>query len=165
MNNILSIGIRVGLILLVLTLEWYIQKLYLQSEINHSFLSHWPIYLTLSTILTLIYWKFESKQIKSSILKVVSAIVIFGFSFYESNRILLWINSLTQTDIIQQEYQIKLKGVAWGEIGIEDMKTGEYNEIKASTTEIEGLSENDNIQIQLNVGLFGFKYAPTLVKE
>ena len=155
----------VGLILLVLILERYIKKLYLQSEINHSFLSYWSIYLAISLILTLTYWKFESKKIKSNILKVVSAIIIFGFTFYESNGIIMWLNSLSQTETIHQEYELKLKGVAWGEIGIKDIKTGEYDEIKASTAEIEGLTENDTIQIALKVGTFGFKYAPTLKNE
>lgn len=72
---------------------------------------------------------------------------------------------MTQTDIMHQEYKLKLNGVAWGNIGVEDFKTKEYDEIKVSVKEIEGLSENDNVQIQFNVGIFGFKYDPKLTKE
>ena len=165
LKTILRIGMTVGLILLVLNLERYIEELYLQSEINHSFLSQWPIYLTISLILTLIYWKFESKKVKSNILKIAFVLILFGFSFYESNRILLWINSMTRTEIIHQEYQVRLNGVAWGEIGIVDFEKREYTEIKASVKETEGLSENDNVQIQFNVGVLGFKYNPKLIKE
>lgn len=164
-KSILRIGITVGLILFVLYLESQIEKLYLNSEINHSFLSLWPIYLAISLILTLTYLRFESKNNQSNILKYVSVLILFSFSFYESNRTLLWINSMTQTDIMHQEYKLKLNGVAWGNIGVEDFKTKEYDEIKVSVKEIEGLSENDNVQIQFNVGIFGFKYDPKLTKE
>lgn len=92
-------------------------------------------------------------------------LILIGFSFYESNRVLLLVNSMTQSDIIHQDYQLKLKGVAWGEIGIEDFKTKQYDEIKASEKETKGLSENDSVQIQFNVGIFGFKYDPKLIED
>lgn len=112
LKSTLKIGMTIGLILWLLNLEGYIGDLYLQSEINHSFLSHWPINLAFSLILALMYWRFELKKNKSNILKIVFVLIFFGFSFYESKRILLLINPMTQPDIIHKEYRLKLKGVA-----------------------------------------------------
>ena len=165
LKSTLRIGITIGLILLVLNLERYIGDMYLQSEVNHSFLSHWPIYLAFTLIFALIYWRFELEKIKSNILKVLFVLILIGFSFYESNRVLLLVNSMTQSEIIHQDYRLKLKGVAWGEIGIEDFKTKQYDKIKASEKETKGLSENDSVQIQFNVGIFGFKYDPKLIED
>ena len=78
---------------------------------------------------------------------------------------MLWINSKAQADVIHQEYKLKLVGLAYGEIGIEDFENIEYHVIKASVSETEGLSEGDKVKIQFNVGIFGFKNAPTLIKE
>ena len=47
-------------------------------------------------------------------------------------------------------------------MGIKDLKTGKFDQIKIQEEKIKGVSENDTITLEFKEGLFGFKYSPTL---
>ena len=165
LKYISKVGINIGLILLIITLEWSTEKMYLRFEVIHAFRSHWFFYFILSSILTWLFWKFELKNIKSNILKIITTIAMFGLTFYLSNRIELMINSQFKIGYEHQYYQVRLKGIAWGKIGIKDLKTGIAEEIKVSNKEINKITDKDTVKLEFKKGVFGFKYDPIIQKE
>jgi|UPI00037876E9 hypothetical protein len=157
--------INIGLMLLILTIEKNVNRVYLKSEITYSFLSHWPFYLVISIFITLIYWKLESNKIKASFLKIIFILLLFSLSFFLSNRIELWLNSKTEKEVENREYIVLLKGFAYGEIGIKNLTTGEIDEMKISENEIKGIMENDTIKLEFKKGIFSFNYSPKIKKK
>ena len=157
--------INIGLILMILTIEKNINRIYLKSEITDSFLSHWPFYLVISIFITLIYWKLESNKIKASFLKYIFIPLFFGLSVFLSNRIELWLNSKTEKEVQTCEYIVILKGFAYGEIGIKNLTTGEIDKMKISENKIKGIKESDTIKLEFKKGIFNFRYSPKIKEE
>tara|TARA_R110002126_G_scaffold290420_1_gene447320 strand:- start:560 stop:1069 length:510 start_codon:yes stop_codon:yes gene_type:complete len=157
--------INIGLILLILTLEKNVNRIYLKSEITDSFLSHWPFYLVISIFMTLIYWKLESNKIKASFFKFIFIPTFFGLTFFLSNRIELWLNSKTEKEVQTCEYIALLKGFAYGEMGIKNLATAEIDKIKISENKIKGIKENDTIKLEFKKGIFNFRYSPIIREE
>jgi len=149
--------------LLALLLERSVQKAYLSSDIYEAFQSHGIYYLMISLLITLLLWRVEtSKQPSSKTVKVLAVLIIFGASFFFSNRIELWINSKTQKGEINQNYSVQLEGISWGEIGIRDLATGEIDRMKVEAEDYNGLRENDTISLAFKKGIFGFRHSPSI---
>ena len=147
-------------------IERSVQKAYLSSDIYESFQSHGIYYLIIALVITFFLWRVEtSKQPSSKIVKVLAVLIIFGASFFFSNRIELWINSKTQKGVINQNYSVQLEGLNWGEIEIRDLATGEIDRMKVEAADYNGLKENDTISLAFKKGIFGFRHSPSIKKD
>ena len=153
----------VGMVVAVFLTEKYIGEIYLRSDITAAFSSNVFFYLLISILGLAVLWNKTVKRVKSFFLKGIYTLIISAFLLFLSNRVHLLSNSFMNKSSVEVEYIAKLKGVCWGEIGIEDVETKTYDIIPIKESQVAGLVDNDHVFLRFKVGLWGMKYSPEKV--